>query len=73
MKHEAMPRRESHDAGVPTHKDPVCGMDVLETSAFGKLDHDGQPFYFCSEHCLNRFKAEPAKYAKRQSGSSSRF
>lgn len=54
------------------HKDPVCGMDVLEDSAFGKLDHDGQTYYFCSEHCVSRFKGEPGKYASRQSGTSSR-
>ena len=35
-------------------KDPICGMDVNEAQAL-KFTKDGQTFYFCSEHCKNKF------------------
>ncbi|MFH1678206.1 MAG: permease [Candidatus Omnitrophota bacterium] len=38
-------------------KDPVCGMDVKETAALN-LKKDGEQFYFCSEHCFNKFARE---------------
>lgn len=42
--------------------DPVCGMNVEEQSAAGKLMHEGTPYYFCSAACLNKFKANPTGY-----------
>ncbi|HUW23640.1 MAG TPA: heavy metal translocating P-type ATPase [bacterium] len=35
-------------------KDPVCGMEVNPQDAI-KLEKDGKTFYFCSEHCKNKF------------------
>jgi len=35
-------------------KDPICGMTVDETTAL-HAERDGQTFYFCSEHCLEKF------------------
>jgi P-type Cu+ transporter len=43
-------------------RDPVCGMDVVPESAAGSLQHDGRTIYFCSRHCLERFKADPARF-----------
>jgi Cu+-exporting ATPase len=43
-------------------KDPVCGMDVAPETAAGSIEHDGRTIYFCSRHCLDRFKAEPGRY-----------
>lgn len=43
-------------------RDPVCGMLVGE-EAFGRLQWSGVEHAFCSEDCLRRFLAEPAKYA----------
>jgi xanthine dehydrogenase accessory factor len=42
--------------------DPVCGMTVSTT---GRLwtEHAGQRVYFCSEHCMHAFEAEPDRYA----------
>jgi Cu+-exporting ATPase len=37
-----------------THKDPVCGMDVLENSEF-QSEHSHETYYFCSEHCKTKF------------------
>jgi Cu+-exporting ATPase len=34
--------------------DPICGMTVDETTA-RRGDRDGQTFYFCSEHCRQKF------------------
>lgn len=42
-------------------KDPMCGMDVSEEAEF-HTEHDGQTYYFCSEHCLHKFTEQPEKY-----------
>lgn len=41
------------------YKDPVCGMNTDDKIS---LEHIGQNFYFCSEHCKTKFKASPEKY-----------
>ena len=51
------PRRPSR-----TVKDPVCGMDVVPATAAGSVDHDGRTYYFCSRHCVEKFRADPARY-----------
>jgi uncharacterized membrane protein YraQ (UPF0718 family)/YHS domain-containing protein len=38
--------------------DPVCGMKVDRAKAIRK-DFAGESFYFCSEHCLHAFEADP--------------
>jgi len=43
-------------------KDPVCGMDVDPATARFSHEHAGQTFHFCSARCLEKFKAEPAKF-----------
>jgi len=43
--------------------DPVCGMKLTPETAYGKLEHEGQTFYFCSKSCQDTFKQNPAKYA----------
>ena len=48
--------------GAPTVKDPVCGMEVVPGKGAGSCEHGGETFHFCSIHCLERFRAEPAKY-----------
>jgi YHS domain-containing protein len=45
-------------------KDPVCGMNVDPGTAKYSTTYNGVKYYFCSEDCLNKFKAEPAKYVK---------
>ena len=51
-----------HGESQSTATDPVCGMAVEPTSAAGTHEHDGQTYFFCSAHCLERFRAEPARY-----------
>jgi Cu+-exporting ATPase len=42
-------------------KDPVCGMMVTEASTH-HMDFSGQTFYFCSDHCLQKFSQNPAQF-----------
>ena len=41
--------------------DPICGMTVNPENAAGKGEHNGQTYYFCSPHCLAKFKENPEK------------
>ncbi len=45
-------------------KDPVCGMDVAPALARASTIYLNKTYYFCSKHCLNRFRAEPGKYTQ---------
>jgi Cu+-exporting ATPase len=47
------------DQGV---RDPVCGMMVDPHTAKHRHQHAGRTYYFCSARCLEKFKAEPAKF-----------
>ena len=40
-------------------KDPVCGMTVDEATAL-HAERDGKTFYFCSDHCRQKFLSTPA-------------
>ncbi|WP_302180172.1 heavy metal translocating P-type ATPase [Burkholderia multivorans] len=44
-------------------RDPVCGMPVTKTSRFHS-EHNGKPYFFCSQACLTKFQAAPSKYAE---------
>jgi Cu+-exporting ATPase len=39
--------------------DPVCGMTMKPEAAAGSFEYDGRTYYFCSTHCLDRFRANP--------------
>ena len=41
--------------------DPVCGMQVDRARSVRK-EVAGETYFFCSEHCLHAFEAEPGKY-----------
>lgn len=45
--------------------DPVCGMTVNPATA-RSAEVDGSKFFFCSQRCLERFKAEPEKFLRAQ-------
>ncbi len=51
---------------VQTHLDPICGMTVREDKAAGTFDHEGMTYYFCSTHCLGKFKENPEKYVNKK-------
>ncbi len=50
------------EAAAKVVKDPVCGMDISPDSAFAHEEREGKTYYFCSAHCQQKFKADPAKY-----------
>src|SRR5437773_3132299 len=54
-----------HGSSGRAVKDPVCGMDVDPAVTVHRYEHNGQTYYFCSQHCLERFRAEPTKYLPR--------
>ena len=42
--------------------DPICGMTVDPNRAAGSYEYQGKTYYFCSTHCLHRFREDPEKY-----------
>ncbi len=44
--------------------DAVCGMSVDAGTAAYRCEYQGKSFYFCCQHCLETFRAEPQKYAQ---------
>jgi P-type Cu+ transporter len=42
-----------------TTVDPVCGMPVNPAQAATTRMHEGNRYYFCSEHCAHRFTDDP--------------
>lgn len=60
--HPAGGHTARHGAGGRTAQDPVCGMSVDPTTATYSADHGGKTYVFCSKHCLEKFRSEPAKY-----------
>ena len=47
---------------MATHIDPICGMTVADDSP-RRFEFDGKTWFFCSDHCLRKFSADPARYA----------
>jgi Cu+-exporting ATPase len=42
--------------------DPVCGMTVDPNNAAGSFEYQGTTYYFCSTHCLHRFRENPESF-----------
>lgn len=51
------------DGVAATHLDPVCGMKVDPKAGYGKM-YEGRLYRFCSRGCLDKFEAEPTRYAQ---------
>ncbi|MCI0457223.1 MAG: YHS domain-containing protein [Gemmataceae bacterium] len=45
--------------------DPVCGMELVPQAAAAERTVDGRRYVFCSTACVERFDADPLKYAPR--------
>jgi Cu+-exporting ATPase len=43
--------------------DPVCGMEVSTDNSEYSFIYDDKQNYFCSQHCLSKFKSVPEKYS----------
>src|SRR5262245_51169785 len=44
--------------------DPVCGMTVELGADALTVEHGGRHYAFCSRHCREKFRADPASYIK---------
>ena len=44
--------------------DPVCGMNVIISTAKHIFEHEGLQTYFCSSRCKEKFIADPAKFSQ---------
>lgn len=44
--------------------DPVCGMTVVPGKAAGTATYKAKTYYFCSIHCVAKFKANPQAYVR---------
>src|SRR5687768_12516190 len=42
--------------------DPVCGMMVDPQTAAGSLTYGSETYYFCSKHCLQKFRENPGLF-----------
>jgi Cu+-exporting ATPase len=39
--------------------DPVCGMNVDPAHAAATHEHGGKRYFFCCNHCAQKFAANP--------------
>jgi len=61
--HAHSAHRHPHDDDSRDNvKDPVCGMVVVPETAAGSVDHNRRTYYFCSRHCIERFRDDPARF-----------
>ena len=45
-----------------TKIDPICHMTVDPTRAAGQHEYKGETYYFCSTHCLHKFREDPERF-----------
>lgn len=57
---------ESNDIKAQSFIDPVCGMTVHPDSAAGSYDYQGRTYYFCSTHCVGKFRNDPEAFLNKQ-------
>jgi YHS domain-containing protein/uncharacterized membrane protein YraQ (UPF0718 family) len=60
--------RERFGGGAGYAKDPVCGMQVETAHAPATAQHHGRTYYFCSDHCHERFAGDPERFAESAAG-----
>jgi Cu+-exporting ATPase len=56
------PQAHDHTTAPAEVLDPVCGMTIDPADAAGDVDYKGQKYFFCSQSCLERFRANPAEF-----------
>ncbi len=54
---------------VQTATDPVCGMSVNPESAAGSFEYKDHTYYFCSAHCLQKFRQAPERFISAEQSS----
>src|SRR5690242_5659299 len=48
-----------------TKIDPVCGMTVDPQHAAGHVEYKGETYYFCSTHCVQKFREDPERFLRK--------
>ena len=56
------PTHTLHATSAAAVVDPVCGMKVDPDNAAGSFEYQGTTYYFCSTHCLHRFRENPESF-----------
>ena len=67
LRREMNSSQHNETAGVKSGGviDPVCGMTVNPDSAAGSYEHKDETYYFCSPHCLEKFRKDPDAFLGR--------
>ncbi len=67
-RHKTQLLTEDREVNAMTTKatDPVCKMQVALSDDTLHVDYAGERHYFCSQHCQEKFQANPALYVKPQ-------
>lgn len=55
-----------HHGHKHEYVDPVCGMSTGDKDAFIAHAQDDTTWYFCSEHCLTKFRKQQENYLTKQ-------
>ena len=42
--------------------DPVCKMEIEDSKAVARSEHQGHTYYFCAVGCQKAFEKEPERY-----------
>ncbi|MEJ2730760.1 MAG: YHS domain-containing protein [Deltaproteobacteria bacterium] len=53
-----------HSALNVNATDPVCRMGLKPATALGRLNYQGQNYFFCSFECARAFASHPERYMK---------
>jgi Cu+-exporting ATPase len=62
--HQETGRSQEAQAGEDASvKDLVCGMQVNPAEALSDT-FEGKPYYFCSQHCAEKFRANPRQFVQ---------
>lgn len=61
----ALSRRHDRFGDHGYARDPVCGMQVEIAYAPATATHDGTTYWFCSDHCRDRFTADSEHHRRR--------
>jgi YHS domain-containing protein len=62
MVHGSHGSHGNEDRKQGSEKDPVCGMPVESGSGYSE-QYEGKVLRFCSKRCVDKFDAEPRRYA----------
>jgi Cu+-exporting ATPase len=62
MKDEHSHSAHGHGGTAAGLRDPVCGMSVDPATAKHRHEYGGAEYLFCSRGCLEKFRADPARY-----------